>query len=197
MYWFEMSTYQRPVGLLREGRGGRLEQSRIVFLRRQVFGYGTGFVWQTGVAEQQEVVEGALVNTVEAGLVAMEEIQLGGGGQLGERAGDAGGLVLAGRLVLEGLLHQAILDGPGAAHAPVRGGHFLDHTELDAIEGAEAVGVLGHEVVERLAGFVGQNDAAGQETMAHGVGGRAVLAVGGDRSAGAGAVGPRSVDASE
>ena len=38
----------------------------------------------------------------------------------------------------EGLFHEAILDGPGAAHTPIGRGHFLNHAELDAIGRGEA-----------------------------------------------------------
>jgi hypothetical protein len=95
----------------------------------------------------------------------MEQVQPGGGGQFGEGVGDALGLV-SGGLMADGLFHQAILDGPGAAHAPVGGDQFLDHSELDAIGGGEALDMLGHEVVKTLVGFVFQNKTLGQETVA-------------------------------
>jgi hypothetical protein len=64
----------------------------------------------------------------------MEQVELGGGGQLGEGGGEARHLV-AGGLIAGGLIHQAILDGPGATRAPIGGYHFLDHGEPDAIGG--------------------------------------------------------------
>ena len=44
-------------------------------------------------AEQEEVVESALITKVETGLVAMQEGELGRGGQVAESLGDAGELV--------------------------------------------------------------------------------------------------------
>jgi len=38
--------------------------------------------------------------------------------------------------------HELGLHGPGAAHAPVRRGHFLNHGLLDAIDGSESLQVL-------------------------------------------------------
>jgi hypothetical protein len=164
-------------------------------LRRLVFGNGTGFVWY-GEAEEQEVLEGALVDVVEAGFVTMEEAQLRGGGQFGEGGGDARGLI-AERLMAEGLFHEAILDGPGAAHAPIGRGHFLNHAELDAIGGGEAPGMLGHELVKTRTGFVFEVYALGQEPVANGIGGRAFFPLGDDRPLRADPVGTRRIDSSE
>jgi hypothetical protein len=164
-------------------------------LRRLVFGNGTGFVWY-GEAEEQEVLDGALVDVVEAGFVTMEEAQLRRGGQFGEGGGDARGLI-AGRLMAEGLFHEAILDGPGAAHAPIGRGHFFDHAELNAIGGGEPRGMLADEVVKARTRFVFEDHALGQEAVAKGVGGGAFLAIGGDGASGAGSVGAGSIDTSK
>ena len=133
---------------------------------------------------------------MEAGLVTVEQIELRGGGQVGEGGGDARGLV-AGGLIADGLFHQAILDGPGAAHAPIGGNHFLDHGELDAIGGGETLLMLGDELVEALTRFVFQDNALGQETVAEGVGGGALFPLRGDGASGAGSVGSRRVDSSK
>jgi hypothetical protein len=45
---------------------------------------------------------------------------------------------------------ELVFHGPGAAHAPVSSGHFLDHGLLDAIDGAEALQVLREEGFEAL-----------------------------------------------
>jgi hypothetical protein len=74
-----------------------------------------------------------------------------------------------------GVFEQAGFDGPGAAHAPVRGNHFLDHAEFHAIRGLEAVQVLGQQGFEGCAGFLIQDDAAGEQAVADGVLGRALL----------------------
>jgi hypothetical protein len=126
----------------------------------------------------------------------MEQVELRGGGQLGEGVGEARQLV-AGGLIADGLIHQAILDGPGAAHAPIGGNHFLDHGELDAIGGGETLDMLSYEVVKTLVGFVLQNNALGQETVAKGVGGGTFFSLRGDGASGAGGVGPRRIDSSE
>jgi hypothetical protein len=42
-----------------------------------VFGNGTGVVWQFRFAKQGEVIQSALVDAVEAGLVTVEQVQLG------------------------------------------------------------------------------------------------------------------------
>jgi hypothetical protein len=115
---------------------------------------------------------------------------------LGEGVGDAPGLV-AGGLIADGLFHQAILDGPGAAHAPIGRNHFLDHGELDAIGGVETLGMLGHEVVKTLTEFVFQDKALSQETVAKGVDGGAFFPLRGDRTSGAVSVCPRRIDSSE
>ena len=126
----------------------------------------------------------------------MEQVQFGGGCQAGKGAGDARGLV-AGGLLADGLFHQAILDGPGAAHAPIGGDHFLDHGELDAIGRGETLLMLGDELVEALTGFVFQDNALGQETVAEGVGGGVFFALRGYGATGAGSVGARRVDTSK
>jgi hypothetical protein len=118
----------------------------------------------------------------------MEQVERGGGGQLGESVGDALGLV-AGGLMADGLIHQAILDGPGAAHAPIGGDHFLDHGVLDAVGGGETPEMLGQEVVKTLVGFVLEDKALGQETVAKGVGGGVFFPLRGDGASGAGSVG--------
>jgi hypothetical protein len=124
----------------------------------EVSGNGTGFVWYYAFAEQGKVVQGALVDAVEAGFVTMEQVQLGGGGQFGEGVGDAGGL---------------------------------------AIGGGEALDMLGEEVVKALSGFVFQDHAPGQETVAEGVSGGAFFPLRGDGTSGAGRVGTGRVDSSE
>jgi len=45
-------------------------------------------------------------------------------------------------LIADGLCPSSDLDGPGAAHAPIGGHHFLDHGELDAIGRGETLLML-------------------------------------------------------
>jgi hypothetical protein len=92
---------------------------------------------------------------------------------------------------------EAGFDGPGAAHAPEGGGHFLDDAEFDVVGGAVAVDVLGHEDVEVLAGLGAQDDALGEKAVADGVEGRRLLSGGCGGAAGAGTVGAGRKDAFE
>jgi hypothetical protein len=57
--------------------------------------------------------------------------------------------------------------------------------------------MLGHELVKALAGFVFQDNALGQETVAEGVGGGAFFPLRGYGASGAGSVGARRVDSSK
>ena len=59
-------------------------------------GNGTGFVWYPGGAQQEEIVQGALIHEVETGFVAVEEGEFGGGGELAEGGGNAGDVVAGG-----------------------------------------------------------------------------------------------------
>src|ERR1039457_3602142 len=122
--------------------------------------------------------------------VAKEQGQAGAVGESAEGRGDPADLV-PGRLIICAVIEQSRLNGPGAAEAPVGGGHFLDHAELDAIEGAEAVHVVLQHSLEVLVRLAGHNDALGEQAMAHGVICGTAFALGRCRSPGAGAVSPR------
>ena len=115
-------------------------------------------------------METALVDAVEAGFVAVEEGEVGGGGEAGEGGGEAAELVV-GFVVLAGeaIFEQPAFDGPEAAHAPICGGHFLDHAEFDAVDGFETLEVSGDQGVELGAGFAAHDDTIGEEAMAHSV----------------------------
>ena len=120
-------------------------------------------------------MEAALVDAVEAGLVAVDESEIGRGGESAEGGGEAaevvGFFVLAGETVIE----KAALDGPEAANAPVGGGHFLDHPEFDAIDGCETIEVAGDQGVELGAGFAADEDTIGEQAMAQRIRRRAAL----------------------
>ena len=62
-----------------------------------VFGIGIRFVRYNGDAQEEHVVEGALVHEVEAGFIAMEQGQFGGCGEAAEGSGVAGYIVALGR----------------------------------------------------------------------------------------------------
>jgi len=132
---------------------------------------------------------------VEARFVAVEQGQFRGGGQLAESAGDADHIV-AGGLGGEAFGEQRVFDGPGAAQAPVRRGHLLDHSALDAIDGAEALPVRGEKGLKALAGLRGEDHAVGQEAVTDGVLGRTAFSLRGLRAAGTRAVGPGSENSS-
>ena len=123
-----------------------------------------------------------MVDAVEAGLVAMEEGEVGGGGEAGEGGGEAAELVVVLVLAGEAVFEEAAFDGPEAAHAPVGGGHFLDHPELDAVDGVEVLEVRGDQGVELGAGFAAHDDTIGEEAVAHGIRRRTALPLRGFRS---------------
>jgi hypothetical protein len=74
-------------------------------------------LWWWCVSEDVDVLEGALAHVVEAGLIAMQEGELGCGGQVGESGGQAADFV-AGRLGVDGVRVEAGFGGPGAAQTP-------------------------------------------------------------------------------
>jgi hypothetical protein len=91
------------------------------------------------------------------GFVAVEQGQGGRGSQGIEGDGHA---VRVGAVRVEGdlFIEQGGFDGPGAALAPVRCAHFLDHAELDFVGGPEVVHMLLQENQEVLARFMVQNN---------------------------------------
>jgi hypothetical protein len=97
---------------------------------------------------------------------------------------------------VEACVKQAGFDGPGAAHAPPSGDHFLDDAELDAVGRLEAVQVIGQDFRETIGRFVFQDNDARQQGMAARVLRRDLFAGLRDRAPGAGAIGPRCVDSS-
>jgi hypothetical protein len=179
-----------------------------VFLRLReasgrVFVFGIRFVWQIGkivgrrgLALAEEVVEGALVHAMVAGLVAIDEVEAGGGGGGGVGAGD-GGEGASGGVVGGGAVDEGGLDGPAAADAPLADDHLLDVAELDGVAGV----VAGDEVVEEGAegggGLVLEDDGAGEEAVADGVRGGTLFALRGDGAAGAGAIGAGCIDSAK
>ena len=107
-------------------------------------GNGTRFVWWgvVGEAEDEDVVERALVHEVEAGFVAVEE---GNGRAVGEGGEGIGDAVEGGTGGLGGGLpvQEAGFHGPGPAQAPIGGSHVLDHAKFEAIGGPEVTDVVG------------------------------------------------------
>jgi len=169
-----------------------------------VFDCGTRFVWYSGdihqigggngVADEEEVMEGALVHHVNARFVAVEESEVGRGGEFAEGGGDAGRSA-GGGVGVEGLGHTGVLDAPGTADTPEGGGHILDHGALDAIDGHEALEVTGENGLETFERLAGKDDAVGEKAVLHGILRRAFLAFRSDRATGLASVGARSIDA--
>ena len=161
-----------------------------------MFGNGTRFVWYGGGTQEEHVIERALIVEMKAGLVTVHEAEGGFGGEIIEGVGEAieriGGL-LGGGFIFE----EPGFDGQGAAEAPVGSNHFLDHAELHAIGGLEAIEVVIHDRLETFGRFILHDDLVGEQAMAGGILRRTPLALGGDRSGGARAIGPRSKNASE
>lgn len=161
----------------------------------RVFGNGTGFVWY-GDAQEEQVMECALIDEVEARFVAVHEAKGWLGGESPKCLGHtvqpvAGGL--GGDLVLE----HAGLESPSTAQAPEGGDHLLDHAEFDAIGGIEASKVLVQQGLESFGRFILHQGAAGEEAVAQGVLGRPLFALPSSRTPRAGAVGPGRQSAPE
>jgi len=150
-----------------------------------------------GIAEVHEVVEGALVDAVEAGFVAVEEGEGLGGGHVFECGGEAVDFVGAGVFGQEAVFEHAGFDCPGAAEAPVSGDHFFNEAVLDAIGGLEAFQMIVEDDVEGFLRFVIEHETAGEETVAERVFRRALFPLRRDRAAGAGAIGPRGEELSK
>ncbi len=153
-----------------------------------MFGNGTRFDWYGGDAQEEEVVEGALVHEVETGFVTVDQGKGWGLGESGEGVGHAVEAV-GGGLGGDLLLQHSGFEGPGAAQTPVGRGHLLDHPQLEAVGGLEAIEIVAHEAFETLGGLVVEEEALGEEAVAGGVAGGTLFSFRGDRAMGESAVG--------
>jgi hypothetical protein len=173
-----------------------------------VFAGGAGFVRHGGVfgvkfavggefLEIEEGLEGATIDQVEAGFVAMDEVETAGiVGQGGEGGGEAFGLRGGGKeVVFEFLVEGGGFDGPEAAQAPDGGDHFLHQSLSGEVGGGETAEEIFVEFAESVGGLVGEEDAVRQDAVAEGVEGRAALALGGFGAAGECAIGAGGADA--
>jgi hypothetical protein len=133
-------------------------------------------------------VEGALVDGVEAGLIAMDEGQLGARGDGPEGGGEAADLV-AGGLLGDGVVDDAGFDGPGAPDAPTGGEHFFEQAVLDAASGTEAVHELVVHLAEAFGELIGEDQTLSEQAMADGVLRGTGFTLGRDRTTRASAVG--------
>jgi hypothetical protein len=83
----------------------------------------------------EEVADAAVEDAVEAGFVAVDEVELGGGGE-GREAGGEAHVVVPGGLLGEAGVEELGFDGPDAARAPLGEGHLLDDGGFDFGGGA-------------------------------------------------------------
>ena len=162
---------------------------KLQFDRRRVFENGTGFVWHGGGTQEEHAVKRALIVEMKAGLVTVHEAEGGFGGEIIEGVSEAieriGGL-LGGGFIFE----EPGFDGQGAAEAPVGSDHILDHAELHAIGGLEAIEVVIHDRLKTFGRFILHHDLVGEQAMFGGILRRTPFALGGDRTDGASAIGP-------
>jgi len=114
-----------------------------------VFGNGTRVVWRFYRSPHDEGEQGALIQAVKAGLIAVEEGQ-GVRGLKAAEDGDHAVQRVAFRMAGSLGIDEAGFHGPGPALAPAGGGHFLDHGALDITGGPEAVKVLLQEKGETV-----------------------------------------------
>ncbi len=147
----------------------------------RVFGNGTRFVWYGGGSQEEHAVQGALVIEMQASLVTVHEAERGFGGQVDEGIGDAIQSV-AGRLSGSFIFEHAGFESPGAAETPVGSDHFLDHAELHAIGGLQAIEVIAEDGLETLGRFVAHDDLACKQSVADGILRRNSLALSSDRT---------------
>jgi hypothetical protein len=75
--------------------------------------------------------------------------------------------------------------------------HILDHAELHAIGGLEAIEVVIHDGLKTFGRFILHDDLVGEHAMFGGILRRTPFALGGDRTDGASAIGPGRKNASE
>jgi hypothetical protein len=140
------------------------------------------------LTQEEQVVEGALVHKVEAAFVAVEEGEFGLGSEFAESGIHAGELA-AGGLLLHGVFEHFGFESPGATEAPVGGCEFLDEAELEIVDGVEALDEDVPEGLEVAGALVADEDLFGEKAVAHGIGGGAGFAFGGDGPGGSGGVG--------
>jgi hypothetical protein len=135
------------------------------------------------------------MHPVQHNLVAVQVEQFGGIADLiphFSQVGDSMGV----QRFIESFVQEALFHGHGAAEAPVTGGHVFDHAEFDIVARGELVLMLGEQEQKLRLGFAIQDDAFGEETVAHGIDGGAAFTGRGLRAAGAGAVAFGCIDSS-
>jgi hypothetical protein len=124
-------------------------------------------------------VEGALVEHVEPGFVAVHERESGSIGKGLKCCGHAVDGGNFGGIRSVGVEHAGF-DGPRAAHAPGGADHFLNETELHGVGGLVAFDVLGEKGLKRLGRFVLKDQTTGEKAVAEGVLGSLLSSGGGN-----------------
>ncbi len=152
-------------------------------------GIGIGFVWNFHFAEFEKSAEGALIDVVEAGFIAVGEAEGVAGGELVEGADEAVERIRDAAEPIGLVLQEAGFDGPVAVEAPVGGSHFFDEGVFDAIGGLEAVEVLVEHGEEVFGRFALEDEATGEQAMADRVAGGTLFTLRSDGAPGAGAIG--------
>jgi len=140
-------------------------------------------------------VDAAVVDAVEALLVAVEEFEVVGllrGGGVG--LGDAEEVVSAVGGLLDLGFEGFALGHPDAAHAPGSGGHLLNEVVFDVVGGLDGRHVGGEEVLEGLLALGREDTDAGQDAMLDGIHRGMTLAFGTLGAFGFGAVGAGGFD---
>jgi hypothetical protein len=89
-----------------------------------------------------------------------------GFGETAEGGGQTVRVAVARVLGVDAVGKQAGFDGPGAAHAPPGGDHFLDDAELDAVGRLETIQVFVQGLFKTFVRFAFHDNAAGQQGMA-------------------------------
>jgi len=183
----------------RVGRGGWTVAGRGVTggIRDRVEAVdGRGIVRREGGAQQEQILEGAPIDVVVAGLIAAEEGEAAGIVRVLEGAGEGGDSV-AGVGDVEATVEELGFEAPGAAHAPLCGDHFFDDAVLNSVGRAEALQVVDETLFEARGGFATEEDDFGDQAVAEGVLRGDLLAGVRDRAVGASAIGAGRLDSAK
>jgi hypothetical protein len=149
-----------------------------------------------GLAQLQQESEGAGKLAVEAGIVAIEEIE--GAGPIAEAAKSQSGAGAwfrsRGSMLVHFDLHGGFLNRQEAHQAPARDRHVFDQGALDFVLRSEVALEDADEIGENLRIFVIEDDDLGEHAMTQAVGRGTSLRFGCFGAGGLGAVGARGAD---
>jgi hypothetical protein len=163
---------------------------------RQGSGTDEACLSHIGLSQFQQEGEGAGELAVEAGIVAIEEIE--GAGPIAEAAKGQGGagawLRGRGGMLVHFDLHSGFLNRQKTHKAPARDRHVFDQGALDFVLRSEAALEDADEIGENLRIFVIKDDDLGEHAMAQAVGRGTSLRFWCVGSGGFGAVGARGAD---